>query len=138
MSSEHTVNLAMALGMTPVQLTVLLLLYYISFIERPFRIIYSEALPAQPRSNITVLRAERKEMERSTGIWGRVTGNPFQVARPATEKARRCLLAVLERGTISYMYACAAERRQRWRWTCVVNLQSCMGVHACIICVAYV
>src|SRR6218665_1581333 len=122
MSSEHTVNLAMALGMTPVQLTVLLLLYYISFIERPFRIVYSEALPAQPRSNITVLRAERKEMERSTGIWRRMTGSPFQDAGPATETARCCLVAVFERGTISS--TCAAERRQRRRWTCVVEQQS--------------
>src|SRR6218665_1229582 len=119
MSSEHTVNLAMALGMTPVQLTVLLLLYYISFIERPFRIVYSEVLPAQPRSNITVLMEERKEMERSTGIWRRVTGSPFQVSGPATEKARRSLVALLEWGTISS--TCAAERRQRWHWTCVVE-----------------
>src|SRR6218665_2072039 len=85
-------------------------------------IAYSEALPTQLRSNITVLMAERKEMERSTGIWRRVTGSPFQVAGPATEEARRCLVAVLERGTLSS--ACMAERRQRRSWTCVLEQQS--------------
>src|SRR6218665_3612266 len=33
---------------------------------RPFRIAYSEALPAQSLSNTTVLRAEREKMERTT------------------------------------------------------------------------
>src|SRR6218665_2209988 len=80
--------------------------YYNTFIYHPFKIAYSESLPAQPLPNITVLRAERKEMERSTGIWRSVTGRPFQVTGPATEKARPCLVAVLERETIST--ACAA------------------------------
>src|SRR6218665_3613602 len=61
-------------------------------------------------------------MERSTGIWRSVTGSPFQVAGPATEKVRRCLVAVLERGTISS--ACASERRQQRFWTCVVKQQN--------------
>jgi len=41
-------------------------------------------------------------MERSTGLWRRVTGSPFQVAGPATEKARRYPVAVLERKTIRF------------------------------------
>src|SRR6218665_4222141 len=69
-----------------------------------------------------VLRAERKEMEWSTGIWRRVKGIQFQVAEPAIEKARCCLVAVLDRGTIRS--DCAAERRQQRRWTCVVEQQS--------------
>lgn len=43
------------------------------------------------------------------GIWRRVTGSPFQVARPATE-IRRCLVAVLERGTTSYKYKSDDEK----------------------------
>src|SRR6218665_529472 len=51
-------------------------------------------------------------MEGSTGIRRRVTGSPFQVAGPATEKARHCLVAVLERGTISS--AAALNLRLAW------------------------
>jgi len=48
---------------------------------------YSEALPAQPRSNITVLKAERKEMERSTGIWrGESDRKPIPGRRASNRK----------------------------------------------------
>src|SRR6218665_443874 len=60
---QHAMHVLDAPGFVPV-FFLNYYYYYNSFIYRPFKIAYSEALPAQPRSNITVLRAERKEMER--------------------------------------------------------------------------
>src|SRR6218665_61011 len=67
-------------------------------------------LPIQePRSNRTIFRVEKKEVQQPTGIWQRVVGSPFQVAGPTTEKARRCQVRAHEQGTICS--ACAAEQR---------------------------
>ena len=60
---------------------------YSSFIQRPFKIAYSEALPAEPRSNNVVSRPERNRAEWATGVRRRATGRPFQAVGPATEKA---------------------------------------------------
>ena len=73
------------------QLTRLIYIYYKSFIWRPFKTIYSGALPAQPRSNCIVLRPERDREEWPIGVKRNVTGRPkFQALGRATKKARRC------------------------------------------------
>src|SRR6218665_3289447 len=78
---------------------------YCSFIESPFKEIYSGALPAQPRSNNVVLRLERKRDEWATGVRCSATGRPFQAVGPATEKARRCRITVRVRGTSNFAWA---------------------------------
>src|SRR6218665_2632102 len=83
---------------------------YSSFIQRPFKVVYSGALPAQPRSNKVVLRPERNRAEGATGVRRSATGRPFQAVGPATEKARHCRITVHERGTSNS--ACAEERNE--------------------------
>src|SRR6218665_1544704 len=78
---------------------------YCSFIYRPFKEIYSGALPAQPRSNNVVLRLERKRAEWATGVRRSATGRPFQAVAPATEKALRCRITVRIRGTSNSAWA---------------------------------
>src|SRR6218665_2659501 len=73
---------------------------YSSFIQRPFKVVCSGALPAQPRSKNVVLRPERKRTEWATGVRRSATGRPFQAIGPATEKARRCRITVRERGLV--------------------------------------
>src|SRR6218665_2506261 len=61
---------------------------YNSFIYHPFRVVYSGALPAQPRSSNVVLRPERTraEQKESAGIRCSSTGRSFQAIGTATEK----------------------------------------------------
>src|SRR6218665_77845 len=73
-------------------------------------VVYSGALPAQPRSNNVVLRPERNRAELATGVRRSATGRPFQAVGPATEKARHCRITVRERGTSNS--ACAEERNE--------------------------
>src|SRR6218665_3699699 len=63
---------------------ILILINYCSFIQRPFKEVYSGALPTQPRSNNVVLRLERKGTEWTTGVRRSTTGRPFPVVGPAT------------------------------------------------------
>lgn len=64
--------------------------YYYTLIS-PLKIAYhiSKELPGQSRLNRKVLKMVKNEAEWPTGTWRSVVGNPFQVAGPATEKARR-------------------------------------------------
>src|SRR6218665_404707 len=73
--------------------------------KRPFKEIYSGALPAQPRSNNVVLRLERKRAKWATGIRRSATGRPFQAVGPATEKTRRCRITVRVWGTSNSAWA---------------------------------
>src|SRR6218665_3189208 len=74
---------------------------YSSFIQRPFKVMYSGALPAQPRSKNVVLRPERKRTEWATGVRRSATGRPFQAVGPGKEKARRCRKTVRERDLVT-------------------------------------
>src|SRR6218665_2506802 len=62
--------------------------YYSSYMWRPFKVAYSGALPAQPRSNNVVLRPERNRAEWLTGVRRSATGRPFKAVGLATEKVQ--------------------------------------------------
>src|SRR6218665_946330 len=83
---------------------------YSSFIQHPFKVVFSGALPTQSRSNNVVLRPERNRAEWATGNRRSVTGRPFQAVGPATEKARRCRVTVRVQGTSNS--ACAEKRNE--------------------------
>src|SRR6218665_3996229 len=73
--------------------------YYSSFIQRPFKLVYSGVLPAQPRLNNVVFRPERNRAEWATGVKRSAIGRPFQAFGPATEKALWCRITVRVRET---------------------------------------
>src|SRR6218665_1979565 len=77
--------------------------------KAPIQEIYSEAPPAQP------LQISLKQPAKRTFIIFRqdtdFQGSPFQVEGPTMENARRCLVAVLARGTNSWPVA--EEQRAR-------------------------
>src|SRR6218665_1720344 len=50
---------------------------YSSFIYRPFKVIYSEAIPAQRRSNNVALWPERNRAEWATGVRRSATARPL-------------------------------------------------------------
>src|SRR6218665_117005 len=71
----------------------------------------SEAPPAQPRRYRSVLSNLQNALSLFLGRIGISKGSPFQVEGPTMENARRCLVAVLARGTNSWPVA--EERRAR-------------------------
>src|SRR6218665_273323 len=79
--------------------------------KAPLQEIYSEAPPAQPRPYRTVLNHLQNALSLFLGRIRISKGSPFQVAGPTMENARRCLVAVLARGTNSWPVA--EQRRAR-------------------------
>src|SRR6218665_2058928 len=79
--------------------------------KAPLQEIYSEAPPAQPRR----YRSALSNLQNALSLFFcriRISkGSPFQVEGPTMENARRCLVAVLARGTNSWPVA--EERRAR-------------------------
>src|SRR6218665_892470 len=97
-------------------MTRLLLLFIHSFIhsriyKAPLQEIYSEAPQAQPRRYRSVLSNLQNALSLFLGRIRISKGSPFQVEGPTMENARRCLVAVLARGTNSWPVA--EERRAR-------------------------
>src|SRR6218665_3741953 len=82
----------------------------------PLQEIYSEAPPAQPRRYRSVLSNLQNALSLLLGRIRISKGCPFQVEGPTMENARRCLVAVLARGTNSWPVA--EERRARRPGTC--------------------
>src|SRR6218665_797027 len=81
-------------------------IYIYSFIhsriyKAPIQEIYSEAPPAQPRRYRSVLSNLQNALSLFLGRIQISKGSPFQVEGPTMENARRCLVAVLARGTNS-------------------------------------
>jgi len=68
----------------------------------PLKEIYSEAPPAQPRCNRSVLSNLQNALSLILGRRRLSKGSPFQVEGPTMENAWCCLVAVLARGTNSW------------------------------------
>src|SRR6218665_984953 len=79
--------------------------------KAPLQEIYSESPPAQPRRYRSVLSNLQNALSLLLGRILISKGSPFQVEGPTMENARRCLVAVLARGTNSWPVA--EERRAR-------------------------
>jgi len=77
---------------------------YSSFIQHPFKVVFSGALPAQTRSNNVVLRKERNRAEWATGFRRSATGRPFP------QRRRHFRITVRVRGTSNSV--CAEERNE--------------------------
>src|SRR6218665_2500334 len=77
--------------------------------KAPLQEIYSEAPQAQPRRYRSVLSNLQNELSLFLGRIWISKGSPFQVEGPTMVNARRCLVAVLARGTNSWPVA--EERR---------------------------
>src|SRR6218665_2659534 len=77
----------------------------------PLQEIYSEAPPAQPLRYRSVLSNLQSAVSLFLGRIRISKGSPFQVEGSTMENARRCLVAVLARGTKSWPVA--EERRAR-------------------------
>ena len=85
--------------------------YFHSFIhsriyKAPLQEIYSEAPPAQPRRYRSVLSNLQNALSLFLDRIRISKGSPFQVEGPTMEKARRCLVAVLARGTNKHVMRC--------------------------------
>src|SRR6218665_849184 len=84
--------------------------------KAPLQEIYSEAPPAQPRRCRSALSNLQNALSLFLGMIRISKGSPFQVEGPTMENARRCLVAVLARGTMNSMYKY------------IVNIFSCRDV----------
>ena len=84
--------------------------------KAPLQEIYSDAPPAQPRRYRSVLSNLQNALSLFLGMIRISKGSPFQVEGPTMENARRCLVAVLARGTMNSMYKY------------IVNIFSCRDV----------
>src|SRR6218665_2897515 len=73
--------------------------------KAPLQEIYSEAPPAQPRQYRSVLSNLQNALSLFLGRIRISKGSSFQVGGPTMENARRCLVAVLARGTNSWPVA---------------------------------
>src|SRR6218665_3060819 len=73
--------------------------------KAPLQKIYSEVPPAQPRRYRSVLSNLQNAFSLFLGRRRISKGSPFQVEGPTMENARRCLVAVLARGTNSWPVA---------------------------------
>ena len=86
--------------------------YIHSFIHsRIYKAPLQEIYSAQPRRYRSVLSNLQNALSLFLGRRRISKGSPFQVERPTMENVRRCLVAVLARGTNSWPVA--EERRAR-------------------------
>ena len=100
--------------------------------KAPLQEIYSEAPPAQPRRYRSVLSNLQNALSLFLGRIRISKGSPFQEEGPTMENARRCVVAVLARGTNSWPVA--EERRARRPGRPDTSLQSSQRcVYGCIL-----
>jgi len=90
----------------------------------PLQEIYSEAAPTQPRRYKSVLKNLQNALSLFIGRRRISKGSLFQVEEPTMENARRCLVAVVARGTNSW--SGTEERRGRLPGRAImVNIWQC-------------